>query len=109
MAKGPRRFEKKKARRQRIARERIELLLKMAEQQALAGEMELANRYAFLARRIGMRYKVKMPRGFKLNYCRQCNSFLVSGSNARTRIHEGRITRQCLKCGTHYRLPIGRN
>ena len=103
-----RRFGKKKVIRQQIAKERIKILLAQAEEQALAGEMELANRYAFLARKIGMRYQQKMPRGFNLKFCRKCLSFLVPGKNARFRMTGGRLTRQCLKCDSYYRLPIRR-
>ena len=102
-----RRFGKKKEIRKRIARERIDILLALAEDQALAGDMELADRYAFLARKIGMRYKVKMPRGFKLKFCRTCSSYLVPGKNSRYRMTGGKLTRQCLKCGAYYRLPLG--
>ena len=103
-----RRFGKKKENRQRIARERIKILLSQAEEQALAGEMELADRYAFLARKIGMRYQQKMPRGFKIKFCRDCNSFMMPGKNARIRMTRGRLTRQCLKCDSYYRIPLKR-
>jgi len=93
--------------RRRIAKERIGILLAMAEEQALAGETDLADRYAFLARKIGMRYQVKMPGGFKLRFCRKCSTYLVPGVNSRYRMTGGRLTRQCLKCGTYYRLPLG--
>ncbi|MCK5024106.1 MAG: RNAase P [Thermoplasmata archaeon] len=102
-----RRFGKKKEMRQRIAKERIKILLAMAEEQALAGEMELADRYTFLARKIGMRYQVRMPRGFNLIFCRKCLTYLVPSRNSTFRMTGGRITRQCLKCGSYYRLPIG--
>ncbi len=100
------RFEKAKNRRHNIARERIQLLLGMAEQRALAGEMELANRYAQLARKIGMRYQAPMPKGFNLRFCRRCMSYLVPGRNARFRTSAGRITRHCLGCGAVYRIPM---
>ena len=101
-----RRFGKKKENRQRIAKERIKILLALAEEQALAGEMELADRYAFMARKIGMRYQAKMPRGFNLKFCKKCFSYLLPSRNARFRITGGRLTRQCLKCGSYYRIPL---
>ncbi|MCK5397851.1 MAG: hypothetical protein KAJ33_06365 [Thermoplasmata archaeon] len=102
-----RRFGKKKANRQRIAKERIAILLAHAETQALAGDLELADRYAFLARKIGMRYQSKMPRGFNIKFCKKCMSYLVPSRNARIRMTGGRLTRQCLKCGSYYRIPLG--
>jgi len=104
-----RRFEKKKNKRQSIAKERIHILMEQARKQAIAGDLELASRYAQLARRIGMRYKVSMPPGFNLMFCRRCLTYLVPGKNSRTRINQGRLVRQCLKCGAQYRIPFGRN
>lgn len=100
------RFEKAKNRRLAIARERLAILLEMAEQRALSGEMGLADRYAQLARRIGMRYNIPMPRGFNLRFCRRCMCYLVPGKNARFRTSAGRLSRQCLGCGSVYRMPL---
>ncbi|MFO7619104.1 MAG: ribonuclease P [Thermoplasmata archaeon] len=100
------RFEKAKSRRINIARERIFLLLEMAEQRALSGQMALANRYAQLARKIGMRYQVPMPRSFNLRFCRRCMKYLVPGKNARVRTSAGRLSRKCLECGAVYRIPL---
>lgn len=102
------RFEKAKARRTDIARERVGILLDLAEQRALAGEMDLADRYAQLARRIGMRHELRMPRGFNLRFCRRCLKYLVPGRNATFRTLGGRLCRRCLECGEVYRMPLGR-
>lgn len=100
------RFEKAKNKRLGIARERIAMLLDMAEKRALAGEMDLANRYALLARKIGMRYNLPMPKGFNLRFCRRCLKYLVPARNARFRTSSGRLSRQCLECGAVYRMPL---
>jgi len=100
------RFEKAKNRRNNIAKERITELLRMAEEKALAGDMELASRYGQLARKIGMRYQIQMPRGFNLRFCRKCLKYLVPGKNARFRTAAGKLSRQCLECGEIYRMPL---
>ncbi len=102
----PNRFEKAKTKRDNIARERIAGLLEMAEKQALAGDMELADRYAQLARKIGMRHSLRMPVGFNLRFCRRCLRYLVPGKNARFRTSARKISRQCLGCGGVYRMPL---
>ena len=102
------RFSKAKVRRFKIAGERIGILLNLAEEQALAGDMKLADRYAYLARKIGMRYQHRMPRGFNLRFCKKCSSYLVPGRESRIRMTGGRLSRQCLKCGSYYRIPLGR-
>lgn len=103
---GKRRFEKIKERRKKIASERIQELISLAEQSALDGDTEHASRYAFLARKIGMRYNVKMPRGHKLAICRKCGTYIMSSRTARFRMSGKRLTRQCLKCGAYYRIPL---
>jgi ribonuclease P protein subunit RPR2 len=105
---GRRRFEKMKQRRQTIALERIELLLSMAERQALLGNDRLAARYVHLARKINMRYNVSMPKGYRLLFCKCCGSYLVPSRNSRVRLSGGRITRRCMKCGSVYRIPLGK-
>ena len=99
-------FERAKAKRDNIAKERIVLLLRMAEERALAGENDLADRYAQLARRIGMRHGLRMPRGFNMRFCRRCLRYLVPGRNARFRTSAGKVSRQCLGCGAFYRMPL---
>jgi ribonuclease P protein subunit RPR2 len=102
---GRRRFEKIKERRQKIAKERISILLDLAEERALSKDMEHASRYASQARKIGMRYNVNMPKGFKLTFCRKCNTYLLPSRTSRYRLTHKKLTRQCIKCGTYYRMP----
>ncbi len=104
---GRRRFEKIKERRQEIARERIHLLLNLADECALSGDLQHAGRYASKARKIGMRYNVNMPKGFKFKYCRKCGAYLLPSRNVRVRLTGKRLTYQCTHCGYFYRMPIG--
>lgn len=96
------------AQQKELARERIERLF------ALAGECfkedpTLAKRYVELARKIGMKCQVRMPITLKMRFCRSCGSYLVSGSNSRTRIRpdgKGRVVVTCLECGKIKRYPM---
>jgi ribonuclease P protein subunit RPR2 len=88
-----------------IAKERIDILFELAEKEALKGRLDRANRYVHLARKIGMRYNVRVPRKYRMHYCRKCDSFLLPGVNAEYRLNEGKITVRCLNCGTIYRHP----
>ncbi len=89
----------------RIAGERIEILFDLAEKEALNGRQDRANRYVHLARKIGMRYNVRVPERYRMRYCRKCDSFLMPGVNAEFRLNDGRITVRCLSCGHIYRHP----
>ncbi|MCD6461403.1 MAG: hypothetical protein J7L61_01515 [Thermoplasmata archaeon] len=88
-----------------IARERIDILFGLAEEEALHGDMERAARYVHLLRKIGMRYNVPVPHRYRLHICRGCDSFLVPGKNARVRLSKYRVRVECLSCGRVQRFP----
>lgn len=97
-----------KAEERRIARERIERLLQLAEAQALEGRLARANRYAALARRVGMRYVIRLPAEHRLRVCRACGAYLLPGRTARVRAREGKVAVTCLACGAVRRHGYGR-
>jgi ribonuclease P protein subunit RPR2 len=66
---------------------------------------ERSNRYVQLARRIGMRYRVRMPQEFKRQICKHCHIYLVQGATARTRLQGTHISTTCTSCGKQMRLP----
>lgn len=91
-----------------IAVQRINILFTLAERMFFS-HPELAQRYVDLARRIGMRCKVRIPRKWRRRFCRKCGSFLWPGVNCRVRIRQNRfphIVITCLKCGSQRRIPI---
>ena len=89
-----------------IASERIELLMREADNAALGGRMDLADRYVDLARRIGMRYNVSVPTAFRRRLCRGCYHYLLPGVTSRTRLNRGRSVTTCLRCGHITRIPL---
>ena len=89
----------------RIASERIGDLFALAEREAAAGEPDLADRYVTLARKIGMRYNVRLLPEYGELYCRGCSTFWVEGRTVRTRLRLGHRVRTCLGCGRERRVP----
>jgi len=89
-----------------VARERIDILLRQAEE-ILAKDVELSKRYVGLARKISKRTKVRIPREKKHYLCRNCGQPLVLGKNARIRLrpNNSRIIISCLGCGAIRRCP----
>jgi len=89
-----------------VARERIDILLRQAEE-ILAKDVELSKRYVGLARKISKRTKVRIPREKKHYLCRNCGQPLVLGKNARIRLRPNnpRIIISCLGCGAIRRYP----
>lgn len=90
-----------------IAGERMETLLEASSRATLAGRRELAARYVGLARKIGMRYNVRVPEGYKKYYCKSCNTPFTSAASVRVRFTGGRVTCTCLKCGRVRRFGLG--
>ena len=91
----------------RIALERMAILFHHAEREALQRRPARARRYVDLARRIGMRYNVRVPPEFKRRFCKECLAYLLPGVNARVRIGRGRVVVTCAGCGAVQRMPYG--
>lgn len=65
----------------------------------------LSNRYVFLARKISMKYKIKIPKEIKRRFCKHCNNFLYPGINLRIRLNKKKVVYYCLNCKKHMRYP----
>jgi len=87
-----------------MAYERILRLFELAGQE-FRTHPERSDRYVQLARRIGMRYRVRMPQELKRQICKHCYAYLVPGANCRVRLQGTHITRTCLACGKEMRKP----
>jgi len=92
----------------KIGLERMQILIKSATSLTKSNP-QLAQRHAFLAKKISTRYKIKMPYLMRINYCKKCKSFIALGINSRIRLGRTsvksiRIT--CMFCGNVYRKII---
>jgi ribonuclease P protein subunit RPR2 len=90
----------------RAAQERIQDLFSLAETEVRRSPRNLSQRYVLLARRIGMRYNVRLLREYRDVYCRGCSTFWVEGRSVRTRLRSGRRSQTCLQCGRVRRVPF---
>ncbi len=93
-----------------VALERIERLLKLADEVYILNEA-LSRRYVELALKIATRSRVRIPRPWKDRLCKKCLSILKPGVNCRIRIRsyrEKHIVIKCLKCGHIIRIPVHR-
>ncbi len=91
--------------RQEIAEQRIKKLFQEAEKRAMEGRMDLANRYVEIAREISMKYLVRIPKEYKLRYCKKCHSYLLPGKNCMVRLKKHKVVIKCLNCGHFMRYP----
>lgn len=92
----------------RIAKERIDDLFALAEEESALPGSSLPTRYVVLARRVGMRYNVRLLPEYSEVYCRGCSAFWVEGRTVRTRLRSGARVRTCLACGRLRRVPYHR-
>ena len=90
----------------KIANRRIIQLFLTAEKMALSGNIDLANRYVEISRKISMRYKVAIPLEFKRRICKDCYKYLLPGFNCRVRLSRNRLIIYCNSCKKYTRIPI---
>ena len=85
-----------------IAKQRIKELFEQAEKK-FDKEPELSNRYIELARKMAMRYRLRIPSELKKRFCSKCHHYLVPGKNCRIRTQNGKIVYTCQDCGAYKR------
>lgn len=83
-----------------VALERINILLELAIAE-VSVSVEEANRQAGIARRLAMKYNVRLPYHKRRFFCRGCHAFIPPGLGARIRVNSsGNIVKTtCLLCG----------
>ena len=89
----------------RIARERIDILHSLAEEEAHKGNLARSDRYVELAKRIGMRYNIRVPTHLKKRMCKGCGRYMLPGKTCHVRVRKGGPLYTCQKCNTITRYP----
>jgi len=90
----------------KIAKERIEILLNLAEKE-VKKNIERCKKYVELARTIGKRYNVRLTKEQKSKFCKKCNVILIPGYTMKTWLDPSTKTKvvKCLSCKHLYRIP----
>jgi ribonuclease P protein subunit RPR2 len=88
----------------KIAKERIAILFDEAKKIA-SKDKGLANRYVELARKIGMRYNVRLPSELKKYICKGCKAYL-SPATAIFSTKNKILRIQCKACKRINRYPL---
>lgn len=94
-----------KAAAKKIARERMDILLRLAETEMRVGKPSYSRKYVDLATRIGKRYNEPIGKR-KRDFCPKCRSYYVFPRNASIRLRNGRIIITCAECGMISRYPF---
>ena len=99
-----RKYQKKPLKQRQIALERINILFEQAKK-VFKKDPSLSNRYVSLARKIAMKYKIRIPSNLKKQFCKHCYKFLVPSVNVRVRTRKGKVVYYCLYCKKYMRFP----
>ena len=95
---------KKPSLHRKVALDRIKQLFNEADNK-FKSDRSLSNRYVYIARKLSMKYKTKIPADLKKRYCKHCKDFLVPGGNCRVRVSRGKLVYLCLGCRNFMRFP----
>ena len=98
-------YKNLKDKQQKIAKERIIFLFKEAKA-SFKKEPLVSNKNVKVARRIAMKYKIKMPSTLKKQFCKNCGNYIIPGINCRVRIHKHRLIYYCFGCKHYMRHPL---
>jgi len=90
-----------------IARKRIEKLFKLANEN-FNDHPERSHRYIQLARKIAMKFNIRLSQEHKKHVCKKCYKYIVYGKNSRVRKNKKGIVITCLECGHVMRYPYER-
>jgi ribonuclease P protein subunit RPR2 len=98
-------FKKNKLNYKKIAEKRIEQLLKEAEANK-KNHPERSDRYAELAYKLKLKYKIKLCPELKRRICKKCHHYMIPGKTCSIRIHNSKIIYTCKNCGDIRRFKI---
>ena len=100
-----RRYSRKPLEQVKIAKERIRVLFDQAKE-VYKEDPKLSDRYVELARKIAMKFKVRIPSDLKRLFCKHCYCYLVPSKNCRVRLQKGKVVYYCLNCKKYMRFVI---
>lgn len=105
MANKKRIYAQKHERAKKEAKKHVDALFIRAKENSTSNP-SLANRYVTLARKIAMKFKLRLTPEQKRLFCPHCYRFLSPTRNLRVRVHESRIIYYCLDCKKYWRKPV---
>ena len=89
----------------KIAKKRIAELFEQADK-AYDDSIDRADRYVEIARKIGMKYNVRIPGELQKKFCKHCYCYLRPGDNCRVRTTGQKVVYFCRKCKNYMRFPL---
>ncbi|MEM0215810.1 MAG: ribonuclease P [Archaeoglobaceae archaeon] len=89
-------LKREKRREKEIALERVVYLIKRAEEFKNI-DYELSRRYIELSKKIATKYRVRIPKEYKLYFCKKC-LYPYKSDKFRVRINKSAVVITCLNC-----------
>ena len=65
-----------------------------------------ADLYVHKARRLAMKYRIKLNSAQKRKFCKHCYCYLTPGENCRVRTRDKKLVYYCLNCKKYTRFGI---
>ncbi len=81
---------------------------KIIEYFKLAKDSCRANDYIRKARKLAMKFKIRLTSAQQKKFCKHCYSYLVPGKNLRVRTQGSKVVYYCLECKKYMRFPFVR-
>jgi len=100
-----RKYSKKAVEDIKIAKDRIDRLFSQADD-IFSQDSALSDRYVDLARKLAMKFKVKLKSEYRRKFCKHCYKYLRSGANARVRTQNGKLVYSCFSCKKFSRFGL---
>lgn len=92
---------------QKLAMERIERLFQLAED-VFGSRPERAHRDVEVARKIAMRYNIRIPPRLRARFCGKCYKYLKPNVNCKVSVRSGLVIVRCLECGSVNKMAFRR-
>ncbi|HLP80208.1 MAG TPA: ribonuclease P [Acidobacteriota bacterium] len=73
---------------------------------AVTVDQAQARRYVYKARALAMLKTIRLTSALRRQFCRSCDSYLLSGVSARVRTRENTLIITCMHCGKIQRIPL---
>ncbi len=93
-----------KKEKQKQKQEAIEEIARLFELASKPLYRKYADRYVQIARKIAMRFNIKLPQELRRKFCHNCYAFLKPGKNCQIRLSKKKMSILCLKCGKRTRI-----
>lgn len=93
----------KKERGRQQAQLQVESLFEKAQG---ASSIEAASEFVRKARKLAMKYRMRLPTQLRRAFCRHCYTFFVQGKNVRIRTSGGKVVYSCRNCKKFMRFMI---